>query len=199
MIEAIISLVLVTTLLLGSPGPAPLALAGTSATFGVKRGVPFLIGILSGLSIAILGATLGLAAVLSTHHYAKVTLQVIGGLYIFYVAVKIASAPILSAHGADKMNAPTFLDGFILNLINPKAYAAFLAIFSQFLLPLENNISAYILTAFICLLVAVFVDTLWLCLGGLIGPLVREPRKARLLRIFFAILMVAAVLWSFLQ
>lgn len=199
MIEAIITLVLVTTFLLGSPGPAPLALAATSATFGVKPSVPFLFGILSGLSIAILGATLGLAAVLASHPYAKVVLQVVGGLYILYVAAKIASAPVLSSHSEDKMNVPTFLDGFILNLLNPKAYAAFLAIFSQFLLPLESNVSAYILTAFICLLVAALVDTLWLCLGGLIGPLFCEPRKARLLRIFFAILMAAAVLWAFLQ
>ncbi len=199
MIEAIVTLVLVTTLLLGSPGPAPIALAGTSATFGVKRGVPFLIGILTGLCFAILGAALGLAAVLSTHHYAKVTLQLIGGLYILYVAVKIASAPTLVSHSQDEMNVPAFLDGFILNLINPKAYATFFAIFSQFLLPLESNISAYVFTALVCLLVATFVDTLWLCLGGLIGPLFREPRKARSLRILFAILMVAAVVWTFLQ
>ncbi len=41
MIEGILTLILVTTLLLGSPGPAPLALAGISAAFGIRRGMPF--------------------------------------------------------------------------------------------------------------------------------------------------------------
>jgi len=190
---------LVTTLLLGSPGPAPLALAGTSATFGVRPGVPFLLGILTGLFIAIVGAIFGLATALASHPNAKVVLQVLGGLYIFYVAVKIASAPVLSSQQEEQINAPTFLDGFILNILNPKAYAAFFAIFSQFLLPFESATTAYVLTAGICLLVAIFVDTLWLFLGGLVGPLFQEPRKARLLRISFAMLMVVAVIWAFLQ
>ena len=38
MIEAITTLALTTALLLGSPGPAPLALAGVGASFGFKQG-----------------------------------------------------------------------------------------------------------------------------------------------------------------
>lgn len=42
MLESIVSLIAATGLLLGSPGPAPLALAATGATFGIRRGAPFL-------------------------------------------------------------------------------------------------------------------------------------------------------------
>lgn len=64
MLESIVSLIAATGLLLGSPGPAPLALAATGATFGIRRGAPFLAGILLGLSVAIIGASIGLAALL---------------------------------------------------------------------------------------------------------------------------------------
>lgn len=57
MLESIVSLIAATGLLLGSPGPAPLALAATGATFGIRRGAPFLAGILLGLSVAIIGAS----------------------------------------------------------------------------------------------------------------------------------------------
>ena len=199
MIESLATLISVTALLLGSPGPAPLALAATSATFGIKKGFPFLIGILSGLAVAILGSVFGFAVLFSTYPNVKLVLQITGALYIVYVAYKIASAPVIPIASETSERVPSFLDGFILNLINPKAYAAFLAIFSQFSLPLENVSISYLFTGLVCFFVAVIVDILWLCLGGFIRELFTEPRKARLLRIVFSVLMVLAVIWVILK
>jgi len=194
--ESFIVLVSTTALLLGSPGPAPLALAATGASFGVKKGIPFLIGILLGLSVAIVGATLGLAALFSQFPSFRVVCQVIGGAYILYVAYKIASAPITTSKDAD--NIPSLKDGFILNLLNPKAYAAFLAIFSQFLLPFPDVYIAHVITGVTCLAVAAVVDTLWLMFGGLLRPIFSKPKQARAIRVVFAVLMVIAVLYALL-
>lgn len=199
MIEAIIALVSATALLLGSPGPAPLALAGTSAAFGIRRGVPFLLGIIAGLSVAIVGAIAGLAALFQAHPSARLVVQILGGAYICYIAVKIAMGPVVNTDTVGRQSAPRFMDGFILNLLNPKAYAAFLAVFSQFLLPFPKQSAAFVGTAVICLLVAVVVDFAWLCLGGIIGPAFREPRQARVLRVTFALIMVGAVFWVFMR
>ena len=199
MIESLATLVSVTALLLGSPGPVPLALAATSATFGVKKGFPFLIGILSGLAVAILGSVFGFTVLFSTYPNVKLVLQITGALYIVYVAYKIASAPVIPITSETSGRVPSFLDGFILNLINPKAYAAFLAIFSQFSLPLENVSISYLFTGLVCFSVAVIVDILWLCLGGFIRELFTEPRKARRLRIVFSVLMVLTVIWVILK
>ncbi len=194
MVESFIVLITTTALLLGSPGPAPLALAATGATFGVKKGIPFLAGILVGLSVAIVGATAGLAALFSQFPSFRVICQVIGGAYILYVAFKIASAPVVNSHKAQ--TAPNFKDGFILNLLNPKAYAAFLAIFSQFLLPFSDTTIGYIVTGLTCLMVATLVDTLWLMFGGLLRPIFSKPKQARAIRIAFAIFMVLAVVYA---
>ncbi|AKS41151.1 LysE family translocator [Wenzhouxiangella marina] len=199
MAEAVLALISATALLLGSPGPAPLALAGTSAAFGVRRGLPFLFGILVGLSVAILGASLGLAALFQAYPPARQIVQGLGAAYIAYVAFKIATAPVVQGDDGRENAAPRFIDGFILNLLNPKAYAAFLALFSQFLLPLAEPGTAFLATAIVCLLVATVVDVAWLLLGGIIGPLLKRPRSARMLRVLFAVLMVAALLWAILQ
>ncbi|MCP3673481.1 MAG: LysE family translocator [Gammaproteobacteria bacterium] len=196
MIESIISLITATSLLLGSPGPAPLALAATGATYGIKNGIPFLLGILSGLAIAIIGATVGIAALFSAFPNIKLIVQVAGVLYIVYVAQKIARAPALCSSGKTSGTSPAFIDGFILNLLNPKAYAAFLAIFSQFLLPLQTDLLSYVTTAIICFIVAVFVDVAWLVLGGVLRPFFESPKSARILRLTFAVLMVVAVVFS---
>jgi threonine/homoserine/homoserine lactone efflux protein len=199
MYESIISLVVATSLLLGSPGPAPLALAGVGATFGIKKGGPFLIGILVGLAVAIIGATLGLAVLFSAFPEIKLTVQIAGALYIVYVAQKIARAPIMEADRQANEATPKFIDGFILNLLNPKAYAAFFALFSQFILPLRDELLSFLATGLVCFVVAVAVDSAWLVLGRLIRPLFETHKSARIMRVTFAILMVAAVIWALVK
>lgn len=191
--DALLSLVITTALLLGSPGPATLALAATGATVGVKKGFPFLLGILTGLSVAIFGAAVGISSLLTSFSQLKIAVQFIGALYIVYIAIKIATAPVLTKENSEAIQAPKFRDGFILNLLNVKAYAAFLAIFSGFLLPFENVVTSYFLTGLSCIFVATVVDVIWLWLGSAISPLFSRPREARLLRVIFAMLMVAAV------
>lgn len=197
--EAIISLMTATTLLLGSPGPATLGLAAVGATFGFHAGLRFLAGILTGLCVVIVGSTLGLATLFAAFPNLRIVVQTLGALYIIYVALLIATAPLLADSETDAQSQPTFGDGFMLNLLNPKAYAAFLALFSQFLLPVSPTLMAFALTAIVCFGVAMVVDTLWLFLGALIRPLFIQPFSARILRIVFAILMIAAVLWTYAQ
>ena len=194
MLESFIVLITTTALLLGSPGPAPLALAATGATFGVKKGIPFLFGILFGLSVAIIGATAGLATLFSQFPSFRIVCQFIGAAYILYIAYKIALAPVVS--NQDSQAAPSLRDGFILNLLNPKAYAAFLAIFSQFLLPFNSPLISYVATGITCLVVAVVVDILWLIFGGALKPVFSKPKQARAIRILFAILMLIAVIYA---
>jgi threonine/homoserine/homoserine lactone efflux protein len=194
LLEPFIVLITATALLLGSPGPAPLALAATGATFGVKKGIPFLAGILFGLSVAIIGATAGLVALFSQFPNFRFVCQIAGGAYMLYIAYKIASAPVITSQG--NQVAPSFKDGFILNLLNPKAYAAFLAIFSKFLLPFSDINIGYIMTGLTCLVVATVVDALWLIFGGLLRPVFSKPKQARIIRIIFAALMLIAVVYT---
>lgn len=194
MLESFVVLITTTALLLGSPGPAPLALAATGAAFGINKGTPFLLGILLGLSVAIVGATVGLTALFSQFPNFRAVCQFAGGAYILYIAYKIASAPSITEQ--DAKSVPGFKDGFILNLLNPKAYAAFLAIFSQFSLPFLDTYVGNIVTGITCLAVATVVDALWLMLGGLLRPIFSEPKQARIIRIVFAGLMVVAVIYA---
>lgn len=192
--EAYLSLITTTALLLGSPGPAPIALAATGATYGTRQGLAFLFGILAGLSFVILATTAGLAALFSTFPDLKTLCQIIGALYIAYIAYKIATAP--TAQLQHNLNAPGFFDGFILNLINPKAYAAFIAIYSQFLLPYNDITISYLFTGLTCFAVASVVDSIWLAFGGLLKPVFAQPKQARTIRIVFALLMLLAVAFS---
>ncbi len=184
------------TLLLGSPGPAPLALAATGATYGARGGMPFLAGILSGLAVAIVVAATGLAALFELWPKLALSLQVLGALYITWIAWRIATAPVISERPTRGRQRPRFADGFLLNLLNPKAYAAFLALFSQFLLPQQPLFAAYLATGLCIFLTATVVDLAWLGLGSAIRPWFQRPLAARVIRVGFAVAMIGAVLWA---
>ncbi len=200
MLDALISLVIATTALLGSPGPATLALAATGASFGFRQGARFLGGILTGLVAVIILAACGVSALLMNGSVFAPGLLVFSTLYIIYVAFKIASAPIGPNDTTTiPQAAPGFGDGIILNLTNPKAYAAFAALFTAFSLPIESMVLRLAIMAGICFAAAAIIDVLWLGLGTLLAGAFSDPRLARPLRILFATLMIAAVLWSLVK
>ena len=195
MLEAYFSLIIFSSLLLGSPGPAPLAIAATSAVFGIRKGFNFLFGLVVGFGFVL--AIQGLALFFLVGHNQKImtTLQLFGFLYILYIAYKIAYAPITNNQSTSQ-SPPSFIDGLVLNISNPKAYAAMVAINSQALLPYSDLIWAYLMTSFVCFIVVCVIDLLWLFLGQLLRPLMQHPETGRKVRVVFALSMVLVVLWA---
>lgn len=196
MIEAIITLLLATIVLLGSPGPATLSLAAVGATFGVSRGLPYLAGILTGLMCAMAGAVFGVATLFVKWPEARWIIQSLGAAYLFYIAYRIATAPILAQGEAAPHLTPGFRDGFILNLLNPKAYAAFFVLFSQFLLPFANVTISYSITSMIIAIIMVAIDSTWLIVGSTINAVFTNPKTARATRVLFALSIVVATVWA---
>lgn len=179
-------------MLLGSPGPAPLALAASGAIFGFRSSIPFLVGILIGLAVIIVASIAGINLLFEAHPRLRFTLQVVGGLYILYIAFKLASAPI-QTNGVDHRTLPSLLNGVILNITNPKAYAAIFALFTQFSLPIASQLTSYLLTGLVCFTIAVIIDTAWLIAGHPLRQLFSHKTYARPVRIIFAAMMILAV------
>jgi len=199
MVETILTLTVATGLLLGSPGPATLSLAAVGATFGVSKGLPYLVGILLGLLCAMAGAVLGVATIFVQWPQTKWVVQILGAMYLFYIAFRIATAPVLMNGDSTQHKMPGFRDGFILNLLNPKAYAAFFVLFSQFLLPFETVPARYFATSLIIFVVAVVVDSIWLVIGSAVRSLFTRPRTARATRVLFGLSIVIATVWTLLS
>lgn len=191
------TLVITALLLFGSPGPGPMTIVATSATFGIRQTLSLYVGILIGLAMSMVASALGLAALLSALPSVKLTLQIVGGLYVLYLAYRIATTP-LDTNAAESARL-TMRDGILLNVLNPKSYAVLLVIYFRFLLPISPTIMAYVVTAGVCLAVAVVTNIFWMCLGGAIRPLVQRPLFSKWLRLAFALLMIGAVTWAFIQ
>jgi threonine/homoserine/homoserine lactone efflux protein len=196
--ESLVTLAIASAVLLGSPGPAVMSLAAVGGSVGFRNGVPYLAGILTGLVCAMCGAVVGVAAIFVQWPQARLGVQVVGAAYLLYISHKIAFAPIASDATAAEKQTPAFRDGLILNILNPKLYAGFFVLFSQFLLPLANDTAKYLVTGLVMFSIAVVVDTCWLAIGSSIQRIFAHPRYARPVRILFGLSIVVATAWALL-
>lgn len=123
-----------------SPGPSLLVILSLTASDGRKAGYISSAGHGFGIfTYAIMSAT-GLALVLKTHHYLFVSIQILGALFLLYLAFRILHSHFanVSANTSQevisKKVSNRFFDGFLIAILNPKIGVFFLSLFSQFLI-----------------------------------------------------------------
>jgi threonine/homoserine/homoserine lactone efflux protein len=190
--EHLLGFLLAGFALIGSPGPATLSLAATGAAFGARRGLGYLVGLLVGIVGVMAITATGVIGVLLALPGAVPVVAVLAAAYFVYLAIRIATAPPL-AGAADPRGHPSFLAGFLLNLVNPKAYAAMAALFSGFvLLPDGLALDAAAKTGLLIPMVAA-VNIAWLFAGAALSRIFRSPRANRVVNLAFALLLIASV------
>lgn len=128
-------------LLIITPGPGVLSVAGVGSGFGFKSGSIYLWGLCLGNFLVGLLVVSGIAAIVFSAPFVRIFLLVLSVCYMLYLAIKIAFAG--SKIGfMEAETAPGFRDGLMLQAINPKAYVANTLLFTGFVflpsnLPLE--------------------------------------------------------------
>jgi threonine/homoserine/homoserine lactone efflux protein len=134
-----LALFVVSGLLLNiMPGPDSLLIMTRSATQGWRAGSAAALGIGTGTFVHIVGAALGLSAILATSAAAFTVVKLLGAAYILYLAVGM----VLSKRGAGAAATPPALaplplrriyaQGILTNVLNPKVALFFLAFVPQF-------------------------------------------------------------------
>jgi threonine/homoserine/homoserine lactone efflux protein len=127
----VLSFLAAVFLLLITPGPGVLSIAGVGSGFGWRAGSGFLAGLCVGSNLVGVMVISGLAALMLSVPWLRVTLLTGSVLYLIWLAAKIAFSG--SRVGfASAESAPGFMNGVTLQLINPKAYVVNTALFTGF-------------------------------------------------------------------
>ncbi|MEX3008618.1 LysE family translocator [Hoeflea sp. TYP-13] len=178
--------------LMGSPGPATMSLAAVGAAYGARRGLRFLTGIIWGTTAVLVMIATGITGLILAQPALVHVITVLAAAYIVYLAYRIATAPVMGEALAES-RPPSFHNGFILAIANPKAFAAIGAVYSGYrLFPLNlvADAAAKIAALFI---VIVVVNSCWLVFGSAFSNLLRHPLAGRIANVVFAILLIASV------
>jgi threonine/homoserine/homoserine lactone efflux protein len=120
-------------LAIASPGPNVLAMIGTSMSVGRRAGVALALGVAAGSFAWALLTAIGLSALLATYATALTVIKIGGGLYLLWLAYKAFRAA--AARHDLAIAVPTgargyFVRGLVVQMTNPKAVLAWIAIIS---------------------------------------------------------------------
>ena len=179
------SLVLTSFALMGSPGPSTISLVAAGAVYEVRRCVPYLIGLVLGTTVVLVAVATGItAALLAVPALAPVLLGV-SAAYIIWLAYHIATAPPLSDRDA-AATSPSLAGGLLLGVSNPKAWIAIAAVFASTHLADASTTDATAKLAVLTVMIIV-IHTAWLLAGTSLVPLLRDPRRARILNVCLAV------------
>ena len=189
----LLALILVGFALMGSPGPASLSLAAVGAAYDIRTARSYLFGVTFGAMLVVVGVAAGVFAAIIAIPLAAEVLTVIATAYLGYLAFKIATAPPIG-DPASPTDVPGFMTGLILNLANPKAYAAFAAIFSGFQLIPQSPVQSTYLQVLVCFAILCIVNPAWLYAGNALRHTLRNEKTSRRVNVGFAVLLVASVL-----
>ena len=183
--------------LAATPGPTLLSILGTGAAFGFRVGLKYVTGALVGANVVILLVISGLANFLEGLPQIRVILIFISFCYLSYIAFQIATSN--SNSGLERTtNLVGFKDGVIIQLINPKAYAVALALFSGFPFSKQTLFVEIYLKLLITNVIFIPAYLAWLLAGVKLNSLNLSHKKVRKVKITLAFLMLVAALVSVL-
>jgi threonine/homoserine/homoserine lactone efflux protein len=189
--DALIALILAGFVLAGSPGPNTMSLAAAGAAFGARRSIAYMAGLALGMLAVMVIVASGVVAMLLAVPGIAPAATAAALLYFVYLAWKIAKAPPLAEAGSER-RAPSLVDGLIQSLVNPKGYAAMLALFASHTLIAASLTHDAALKIAVTLVIIVFVNVVWLYVGAGLARSFRSPRANRIINVGFAVLLLAS-------
>ena len=187
-------------LLLVTPGPGVLSLASVGAAFGFRAGIGYLSGLFIGNNLVCFSVIFGLATVMLANPVIRTALLIASAAYLGYLAFRIAFAGAKIAF--IQVSKPGLLAGATLQLINPKAYAVHITLFSGFAFYPSNFLVEVTLKLFIANVIWILLHFFWLHAGVMVNRLELPERTQRVINFIMAACLLAVVglsIWSMLR
>ena len=174
-----------------TPGPNNLMLLASGVNFGFRRTIPHMLGISLGFVIMAIPVGFGLGALFMAVPGLHLMLKVAAGVYMLYLAWRIASASVV---GEARANARplTFLEAAAFQWVNPKAWTMALTAVSAYTLPADPIVSLLVVAAVFGAINLPSVGS-WTLLGMQLRRFLNDPVRLRVFNVTMAVILVATL------
>jgi threonine/homoserine/homoserine lactone efflux protein len=179
---------LAASVLVAIPGPNHLYIVTRSIAQGRRIGLASALGVETGTLVHVSAATVGLSALVASSAMAFNALRFAGAAYLVYLGLRALLRDDEVASDGGGVAAPSarraYLDGVLVNVLNPKVALFFLAFLPQFVDPARGSASTQILVlGLVVFAIATTSDVLYALAAGALGALLRRrPGFARVQR-----------------
>lgn len=165
------------------PGPSVLYIVARSGAQGRAAGVVSVLGVHTGTVVHVVAATVGLSAVLSASALAFTAVKVIGGGYLIYLGVRtLARSRVVSTTAITPPRSlrRLYVDGVVVNVLNPKTSLFFLAFLPQFTAPGHGPVWSQVLVlGLLFIALGLFSDVAYALAGARIGRMLHGRSSLR--------------------
>ncbi|MDA9404648.1 LysE family translocator [Bradyrhizobium sp. CCBAU 45389] len=175
-----------------TPGPNNIMLLSSGLTYGFRRTIPHIVGIVIGFAFMVATVGLGLGTVFLAYPILQTILKYAGAAYLIYLAAVIAmSGP--TTPGGDSGRGPmTFWGAAMFQWINAKGWVIVIGTITAYAAIAQFPINIVIQTL-ISLLVGTVSTVVWALFGTALRPVLTSERLVRAFNILMAILLLASL------
>ena len=173
-------------------------LTSTGVNYGVRKGIPHLLGICIGFPIMIILVGLGFGTLFDLYPVIHVIIKWLGITYLLYLAWKIANSR-GSSHSTESLKPMTFLQSCAFQWVNPKAWAMGSSALATFTTSGSDFFVQVLLVSFAFFIVSFPSAGVWLVFGASLQRILREPKHLITFNIAMAVLLVLSILPSIFE
>ncbi len=158
-----------------SPGPVNMLIISSGAIHGFRKTLPLVSGATTGFTLLLIVVCFGFYAAIEQYPLFFKYLNVAGALFILHLGYKIASSqPDLALQ---KTETPGFIQGFLMQWFNPKAWTACASGAALFSDPSTNvTVLVFIMIYFVVCYLSL---ASWAVIGDKVSMLLRSRQRIR--------------------
>ena len=195
--EAFLALLVYAFVTSVTPGPNNFMLLASGVNFGFVRTVPHMLGIGIGFLILLLAVGFGLGAVLTAFPMLHTGLKIAGGVYLLYLAWKIAMSRSMASKGEAQANPMRFIDAAAFQWVNPKAWVMAITAMAVYTNP-DHPFLSVVLISMAFAIVNLPSVSVWAGFGTALRGFLSDPVRLKWFNIAMGVLL-AATLWPMLR
>ena len=162
------------------PGPAVTYIVTQSIDKGRRAGLVSALGVASGGLVHVAAATVGLSALIASSATAFTTVKLFGAAYLIVIGIRriLSSEEDTEVQVVPTRHRRLYVQGAVVNVLNPKTALFFLAFLPQFVDPSAGPVAPQMLVLGLMLVsIGVFSDGTYVLLAASIGNRLKARRR----------------------
>ena len=179
---ALASFVVVTTF---TPGPNNISAMSQGVSHGYRHSLRFISGIAAGFSVVMCLCAAIATIILKAFPSIEPYLRIAGSLYIVWLAIHTFSASLKV--GSTSVRSLGFIEGFLLQLLNPKVIVYGLTLYSTFLVVVAGQVLLIALSATLFAAIGFVAVTTWALAGSALSQVLKRTLVRRIVTVAFSL------------
>ncbi|WP_151957568.1 LysE family translocator [Acinetobacter guillouiae] len=190
MLSLIVSMFIFSLSMSISPGPVNLTILTSSMNYGVKATFAFISGATIGFTLLLASVCFGLYQMIVIYPVLLDVITILGTVLLLWIGLNIlrAKGTVISSQSQDEVKIPTFIQGALMQWLNPKAWIAAVAgtgLFST------GHIHTVLLVFVVIYFVVCYLSLLlWGIAGEKLASFLNTGNRARLFNIVMGLLLI---------